>query len=345
MVDLKKKFGVPRGIPADKLARARAAGARVDAIQQAEEQSVGGPAATAPAAAPLLSAPSAAPAGGGAPAPAAAPEFGSSQTAAGWQIGQVCEVPHEATRPNPVNPRWFYTASDVDRLAKSLRECGQTTPATGYVEDGFVVLIEGHTRQKACQALGWPTMRIEIREKPASLRQLYEQARAANDDRSNPTNLDEAMRWRRLLDEGVYASQRALAVAVGVHESDVSRILGIGKMPESLLRLLAESPLRAARSIAAVRAFWEACGEDATRSLIQESMEHDLTFADIDSRRKKLLAGPTRRPPSVKRPVQFRGKSGQIKTFEDGRLQLLLSDLSADEADELERLLTQVLAS
>ena len=338
-MSLKHKFR-PIKLDPQRVARAEAEGARIseaDAPAALPEPPASAPAAPQPHSAASLAR--------AAPAPAAVEALGTSQAEAPrWREGGVYEVPHDRIRPNPVNPRIFYTAEAVAKMVESLRAEGQTTAATGYVEDDHVVLIEGQTRQKASQQLGWPTLRIEIRPRPESIRSLYEAARAANDARTNPSNLDEALRWKELLEQGVYASQRGLAAALRVNEADVSRVLSLARMPQSILLALAEVPaLLHARTLASIRAYWEACGDDRTLELVAQARSRGLGFREIDNLRKAAEKGPSRRPHASRVKVSFGGGKGELKTFEDGRIQLLLEGLDAEEARELQQRLQKAL--
>jgi ParB family chromosome partitioning protein len=353
-MSFKQKFR-PIQLDPQRVAKAEAQGAKVsadDAAVLAAEAPADSPAqllareAVAAAAASALPAVLAAPAS--APPPAAPPPPGRGTAhpapAVPWMVGGVYEVPHDKIRPNPVNPRIFYTAEAIAKMAESLRAEGQTTAATAYVEDEHVVLNEGQTRQKASQQLGWSTLRIEIRPRPDSVRTLYEAARAANDARTNPSNLDEALRWKELLDSGVYPSQRSLAAALRINEGDVSRVLSLSKMPQSILQALAEVPvLLHARTLASIRAYWESCGDDKTLELVAHARSRGMGFREIDNLRKAAEKGPYKRPHASRQKVSFGGGKGELKTFEDGRIQLLLEGLNADEVRDLQQRIQKAL--
>jgi ParB family chromosome partitioning protein len=275
-----------------------------------------------------------------------APELGALQASScAWQVGRVYEITHGRLKPNPLNPRVFYLPEKINELAASMERQGQTTAATGFVEGDFVVLIEGHTRQKAASQLGWPSLRVEIRPKPADLRKLYEEAHTANDERSNPSPLDDALRWKQLLNDKVYPSQRSLATAIGKDEGDVSRTLALNDMSQSVIQSLAEAPsLHTAWTLRSIAEFWRACGDDETHTLIVEAKHSNLSGREIKKRQEAILAGPSQRPRAAKASVEFRGRKGELKTFEDGRVQLLLKGLSHDEAEEIKKRLTAALA-
>lgn len=262
-----------------------------------------------------------------------------------WQVGTVHEVPLEWIKPNPVNPRAIYTAGAVEEMAQSLRQHGQRISATGYVEGNHVVLIEGQTRYKGCEAAGLPTLRVEIKERPASIRQLYEEARAVNVERHNQTPLDDALRWTELLERGVYPDQKSLAAALDIDTGDVSRTLSLARMSSSVMQAIAEVPsLHSLRMLSALRRYEELCGsDDDTMRLLLEVKAQGLGYREVERRCKEFGRDPVKRPRAYKQVVEFRGVRGELRTVEsEGRLELSLKGLKADDIQRLQERLQQL---
>lgn len=276
-------------------------------------------------------------------APASA-TLGSIQE--GYQVGSVYDVPVELIKSNPVNPRALYTTVDIDNMAISLRENGQKISATGFLDEaGKVVLIEGETRLRGARAAGLPTLRVEIKKKPESERELYEEARAANVERRDQTPLDDALKWRELLDRKVYPSQSSLAKALGLGEDDVSRILSLAKLPHRVVLAVADHPaLLTLRMLNAIREFCNVKGEQETLELILEASDKGWGYRDVESRRKAAEIGPVSRKRADTESVVYGSAKGEIKTFDDGgRLQLVLKGLTADESKALTETIKEIL--
>lgn len=159
-------------------------------------------------------------------------EVGSSQEPTRYEIGQTYEVPIGKIKSNSVNPRAIYTASAVSEMAESLAARGQGQSASAYVDEvGDIVLIDGERRLRGARTAGLPTLRVEIRPKPASERELYEEARAANVERKDQSPLDDALKWKELLSRKIYPTQVALAKALNLGEDHVSRTLSLAQLP------------------------------------------------------------------------------------------------------------------
>ncbi|WP_055335282.1 ParB/RepB/Spo0J family partition protein [Ralstonia solanacearum] len=275
----------------------------------------------------------------GAPAPVASHEatdkVGSSQDIV---VGEIREVPVERVRSNPLNPRAVYTSAAVDEMAVSLSNNGQRVAAIGYREDdGAIVLIEGETRLRGARAAGIPTLRIEIRAKPASERDLYEMARAANVERRDQTPLDDAIRWKELLARKIYPTQSALAKALNLGDDHVSRTLSLAQLPHKIVLGVSEySELMNHKMLNALREYWEQQGDDETLELIQDAAKNGLGYRDVVARRKSAAKGPIRRTRAIRESLSVGEAKGELRTFEaDGRLELKLKGLSAQQAEEI----------
>ncbi|WP_175971886.1 ParB/RepB/Spo0J family partition protein [Burkholderia sp. BCC0322] len=265
-------------------------------------------------------------------------EVGSSQDPVKYEVGQVYDVPIGKIRSNPFNPRVVYTASAVSEMAASLVARGQGMSAIGYANgEGEVVLIEGETRLRGARAAGLSTLRLEIRPKPASDRELYEEARAANVERRDQSPLDDAIKWKELIGKKIYPTQAALAKALNLGEDHVSRTMSLAQLPNKVVHAVAEYPeLLSLKMLNAIREFWEVKGEEETLALISEAAKSGMGYRDVAARRKAAAKGTVKRPRSTREQLTFRGAKGEFKSFEeDGRIELKLKGLAPDVAMEI----------
>ncbi|TEU34224.1 ParB/RepB/Spo0J family partition protein [Burkholderia cepacia] len=265
-------------------------------------------------------------------------EVGSSQGATKYEIGQTYEVQTGKIKSNSVNPRAIYTASAVSEMAESLTARGQGQSASAYVDEaGDIVLIDGERRLRGARAAGLPTLRVEIRPKPASERELYEEARAANVERKDQSPLDDALKWKELLSRKIYPTQVALAKALNLGEDHVSRTLSLAQLPSRIVQAAAEYPeLLSLKMLNAIREFWEVKGEEETLELVFDAAKTGIGYRDVAARRKAAAKGTVKRPRSTREQLSFRGAKGEFKSFEeDGRIELKLKGLAPDVAAEI----------
>jgi ParB family chromosome partitioning protein len=266
--------------------------------------------------------------------------FASMQNAsnARYEVGSVNDVPITQIKSNPLNPRAVYTSTSVDEMAVSLASNGQRISATGFVdESGTVVLIEGETRLRGARAAGLISLRVEIRQKPETERALYEQARAANVERRDQTPLDDAIRWKELLGKGIYPTQGALAKALELSDTQVSRTLALSSLTNRLVHAIADQPdLLNFQMLNALREFFDDQGEESTLELVAEVAKTGMGYRDVVNRRNAAIKGPVKRPRAFREPVTFKGAKGELKTFEgSGRMELILKGLSPEAQDEI----------
>ncbi|WP_420213428.1 ParB/RepB/Spo0J family partition protein (plasmid) [Burkholderia aenigmatica] len=265
-------------------------------------------------------------------------DLGSSQGPAKYEVGQVYDVPIGKIKSNPFNPRVVYTASAVSEMAASLVARGQGMSAIGYANgEGDVVLIEGETRLRGARAAGLPTLRLEIRPKPASDRELYEEARAANVERRDQSPLDDAIKWKELIAKKIYPTQAALAKALNLGEDHVSRTMSLAQLPSKVVHTVAEYPeLLSLKMLNAIREFWDVKGEEETLDLIAEAAKSGMGYRDVAARRQAAAKGTVKRPRSTREQLTFRGAKGEFKSFEeDGRIELKLKGLAPEIAQEI----------
>ena len=264
--------------------------------------------------------------------------------AGGYEVGMVYEVPVGLVNSNPFPPRAIYTTTAIETMAASLANNGQRISATGYLGDnGEVVLIEGETRLRGARLSALPTLRIEIKSRPNSDRELYEEARSANVERNDQTPLDDAVRWKELIAKKVYPSQAAIAKALGIGEDYVSRTCNLSVLPSRIIQVVAEIPeLLSLKMLNAIREYWEVKGDESTLELIFEAAKTGMGYRDVVTRRKAAAKGPIKRPRSTREKLSFRGAQGELKTFEeDGRVELSLKGLTIESAQDLtEKIMT-----
>jgi ParB family transcriptional regulator, chromosome partitioning protein len=263
---------------------------------------------------------------------------GSSQDSPSFEVGRTYDVSLAKIKSNPFNPRAIYAESAIAERAASMASGGQLQSALAYIDDdGELVFIDGEMRLRAARSLGWSTLRVEIRPKPVSDRKLYEDARAANVERSAQSPLDDAIKWKELIGQKIYPTQVALAKALNVGEDLVSRTLSLAQMPRRIITALSENPpLLSLKMLNAIREFWEVAGEEDTLELILEASKNGMGYRDVASRRKAAANPPLRRPRATKEKVTFRGAEGEFKSFEEGgRIELSLKGLTPEVAEEI----------
>lgn len=285
--------------------------------------------------------------------------------------GMTIEVPTALISETPYNARVYYRSQEIDEMVTSLDRFGQEVSAEGWVENGRVWLVDGGKRYRASRAGGRPTVRVEIKAKPSDAREIYLASRRMNVERSAQTAIDDAVRFRTLLDEGVFPTQEALGEAVGIKKAMVSTIMSLTRIPERLLGRMKESDVTSAVGVACevARLFIDrAVDDDATRGrsldpddaedqrvleereliaeeIIDEAIRKELTRSDVQRLVRSRIRGPQQRARADVREVRWKGQRGQLKVTPKKRaIEIALPEIDEDRFEALVSRLEAVLA-
>jgi ParB family chromosome partitioning protein len=156
--------------------------------------------------------------------------------------GGVLQIPVEAIRRNPRQPRGAIDSQDLEELTASVRQHGILQPliVTASQEQDIYVLIAGERRLEAARAAGLKTV-------PALVRQVSEQARLElalieNLQRTDLNPLEAAEGYRQLA-EDFSLSHEAIAQQVGKSRTAITNTLRLLKLPKAARNALAEGKI------------------------------------------------------------------------------------------------------
>lgn len=259
---------------------------------------------------------------------------------------------------NPYNPRTFYNPASIDSLAKSFGEVGQIEAIKLTTLEQFPgkhVIVDGERRVRAAKARGDDHIDAEISEihgddalvaehpeQHLAAKDLYLRAYRANKDRDEQTIFDDALMWKKLLEDGVFLDHNELGAAVGVAPNHVTKVTGIASLPELFFNKLAQSekPLGLSHAYN-LKAIWERAGEEVAEHWLQEFVDGRVAVRKLEEVAKSLLeAKPAKaRRPHYQSRVKFRTPSGaeigELKVFGDGRTELSLKGVQGADHNKL----------
>ncbi|MCA8032912.1 ParB/RepB/Spo0J family partition protein [Burkholderia arboris] len=284
-----------------------------------------------PAAAPVAVA-EAAPVGSpAATTPAGTPDLGAPQ-----------KVLVKDCIPNPFNPRVFYSESSLHELALTLKREGQIEPikVTRLPEfPGKLVVIDGQRRLRATSINGDETINATFRTDHTP-EQLYTIAYRANHDHERQTIFDDAVAWKRLLDEKVFADQNTLAEKIGKDKASISKTLSLNALPNTLLeRMASANDVVGLQAAYFLKLIFERLGEATADRLLTAVIERKKSVRDLENFLRAQSdgakkAGRTRY--SVRHDFALESRAiGQLKTYPDGRLDLQLKGVDASHQEAL----------
>ncbi|MGH7529282.1 MAG: ParB/RepB/Spo0J family partition protein, partial [Gemmatimonadales bacterium] len=188
--------------------------------------------------------------------------------------GSLVELPIQEIRPNPLQPRKTVDPAALDELVSSIKQAGLLQPVVVRRANGAYELIAGERRLRACQQLGWE--RIPAVQRDADDRTLLTLALIENLQRDDPSPVDEARGYERLIAEFKLA-QQDVADAVGRDRSTVANALRLLKLPEPVLQMLHDSQL----SVGHARALLALEDPRAATLLAREAVAQGLSVRDV----------------------------------------------------------------
>lgn len=145
---------------------------------------------------------------------------------------------------------------DLDELAESILQGGQSVPALVRPKGKGYELIYGRCRYTACKMVGIDLICIieDLTDEEAYSRQANE-----NHHRKNLSPWAKAVSYKKALDEGLYKSATSLSVAVGESRSTVANLLSVfGRIDSDISDAIGNMTLVGERTAKVINSLCEA---------------------------------------------------------------------------------------
>ncbi len=265
----------------------------------------------------------------------------------GYRPGQVIELALKAIKPSPFNPRHFYLKSSIAELAVNLARQGQQQAIhviPDYDNPGSYFVSDGGRRVRALKEANKETVKAVVIDLPIGI-QSYKLGYDLNVQRDSQTVFDNAVVWKRFLEDRHFQSQKELAEHLGLDESTVAVALSIAKLPEAIMHEMVARPDRFGSNMAyQVGRYHSARGADATLRLINKILSDDLSTRQVaDIVKGRASAQENTKPAGRQRyaqrlDIKLDGVTvGDLKSYGDDRLELRLRGLSREKRDDILR--------
>ncbi len=194
-----------------------------------------------------------------------------TQGASGFQL-----IPIASIKPNHDQPRKEFSQSAIEELAASIKEKGILQPVVvKKINETDYELICGERRFRAATLCG-------LNEIPAVVKDVapddfLEWALIENIQRQDLNPLEEAEAYRRLAEERIL-SHDEIAKRVGKNRTTVTNMLRLLRLPEEVLRLIANGLL----SIGHARALLGLMTPEHQRQLAKRIAEENLSVRQVE---------------------------------------------------------------
>jgi ParB family chromosome partitioning protein len=262
-------------------------------------------------------------------------------------------LPLKTIKPSPFNPRHFYLKSSIAELAVNLAKQGQQQAIhviPDYDNPGTYFVSDGGRRVRALKEANRELVKAIVIDLPIGI-QSYKLGYDLNVQRDSQTVFDNAVVWKRFLDDRYFQSQKELAEHLGLDESTVAVALSIAKLPEPVMHEMVARPDRFGSNMAyQVGRYHSARGADATLRLINKILSDDLSTRQVaDIVKGRASAQESVKPVGRQRyaqrmEIKLGGVSvGDLKSYGDDRIELRLKGLSREKRDDILRQIEKML--
>jgi len=202
------------------------------------------------------------------------------------------EVPVEAIKPNPWQPRTSFDEQELEELAQSIREHGVLQPVlVSQLTDGTYQLITGERRWRAVKKACMATVPAMIKE--ATPQASLELALVENIQRRDLNPLEEAHAFRALLDEHGL-TQEQLGQRIGKSRVSITNTLRLLQLPEQVSEALASGVITEGHA----RAILMADGEDARLQVLGRVVAQHLSVRDTEALARRMNEAPVESEPA-----------------------------------------------
>ena len=229
---------------------------------------------------------------------------------------EILDIAIDNIQLNPHQPRKRFDHSDLEDLTNSIKEYGIIQPliVTKIKSDKYQ-LIAGERRLRSAQILNFKTVPAIVRE--VKEQQKLEVALIENVQRKNLNALEEALSYKRLMDE-FNLKQEQVAKKIGKKRSTIANTLRLLTLPEEVQKAILDEKITEghARAIAGLP------NAKAQKEFLKKILRNQMSVRQTEGQVKKVkVKGHIRQlatdPIILEKENQLREKLGQkviIKT-------------------------------
>lgn len=197
-------------------------------------------------------------------------------------------IPVENIKPNPYQPRKYFSKRSLEELGQSIKAYGIIQPlSVRKISDESYELVAGERRLRASKLVGLkevPTIIINMRDQDSAAIALIE-----NLQRENLNFLEEAEGYYNLINDHGF-TQHELAEKIGKSQSTVANKLRILKLPDDIKKLLVENNLTERHG----RALLKLPDEETQREVLEKVIKTDKTVKQTEDFISDMLIAMTK---------------------------------------------------
>ena len=226
-------------------------------------------------------------------------ETDESQRASPYQtLGKIIDISIGEIRPNPVQPRRYFSPAELTSLAKSISQDGIIQPLTGRVKGTFE-LVSGERRLRAAKLAGLrsvPCILINATEERSQVIALIE-----NIQRCDLNFFEEAEAISQLITK-YGMTQESAAIRLGLAQSTVANKLRILKLNTEERKIILDNNMSERHA----RALLKITDSDRRLAVLNKAAESGWTVDTLEKYIAKLLKDDEKRASYHKRAAMLK---------------------------------------
>ena len=245
---------------------------------------------------------------------------------------------------NPYNARQIYDAEIVRERAESIAVNGQMTPAPACVDPdnpGRYILIGGHYRKRGLLRANKSKIELKLLDVKGKL-DLYRLSYMENDQREDGTALDDAMSWRKLLEDSIAKTHDDIATVTGKSRPVIVKTLALLDLPASVMDILIDKPARfnltAGYELVRIAKISEQAAVETAKRVVSDE---GMSTRELTNLLERLNQPERKRKETSRQHKIIRNgcEVGAIKDWDSGRVML---DVKVDDPQERAQLVTML---
>lgn len=188
----------------------------------------------------------------------------------------------DVIEPNREQPRKQFDEDALIELAESIRQVGIIQPLVVQKKEGYYEIVAGERRWRAAKMLGLKEVPVLIRE--YSEKEILEIALIENIQRENLNPIEEAIAYRRLIDE-FHLKQDEVAERVSKSRTAVTNAMRLLKLDERVQQMLIEDLISSGhgRAILAIE------DQEEQYKIALKVIDENLSVRDTERLVRKVL--------------------------------------------------------
>lgn len=190
-------------------------------------------------------------------------------------------IPIQKIEPNPDQPRNQFDEDSLQELADSIKQFGVLQPLLVKKRDNFYEIIAGERRWRAAKLAGLKELPVVIRNFTDN--EIVEIALIENIQRENLSPIEEAMAYKRLMEE-FHLKQDEVAAKVSKSRATITNSLRLLKLDQRVQHMLEEEMI----SNGHARALLAIHDGDQQYEVAMKVFDEKLSVRDIEKLVKNL---------------------------------------------------------